>query len=128
MLKDMESIKITVDSREPQHIIALLLEMGAEVERKTITPADYVLSSECAVERKTAGDFFSSLFCGRLFEQVSSLKEAYEKPIFILEGDIENQLRRRRNPIGIYDLGRASRIAFNLCHFIADELDKVEEA
>jgi ERCC4-type nuclease len=94
----MGSIKITVDSREPQHIVALLLEMGAEVERKTITPADYVLSSECAIERKTVGDFFSSLFSGRLFEQVSSLKEAYQKPIFILEGDIENQLIRRRNP------------------------------
>ena len=94
----MGTIKITVDSREPQHIVALLLEMGAEVERKTITPADYVLSSECAVERKTAGDFISSLFSGRLFEQVSSLKGAYDKPVLILEGDIENQLKRRRNP------------------------------
>jgi len=29
-------------------------------------------------------------------------------------------------PLGIYDTARASKIAFDLCHFIADELERKE--
>ena len=38
------------------------------------------------------------MFSGRLFEQIESLKEAYCKPILILEGDIESDLCQRKNP------------------------------
>jgi ERCC4-type nuclease len=94
----MDGIRITMDSHEPDHIAALLVELGVQVEKKPITPGDYVLSSECAVERKTVGDFFNSMFSGRLFEQAESLKNAYAKPMVILEGDVESELSRRKNP------------------------------
>lgn len=61
--------EMTVDSHEPDYIAALLVQLGVDVERKTITPGDYVLSSDCAVERKTVDDFINSMFSGRLFEQ-----------------------------------------------------------
>ena len=97
-MRDSTSIKITVDSHEPGYILALLIQRGVDVERKTITPGDYVLSSECAIERKTVGDFLNSIYSGRLFEQVDSLKEAYLKPIVILEGDVGLELELIKNP------------------------------
>jgi len=91
-------MKIIVDSREPKHIPSLLLELGVEVERRNITPGDYIVSSDCAVERKTIADFMSSLFNGRLFEQTGALREVYSKPLLILEGDVEKDLEQRKNP------------------------------
>ncbi len=97
-MKGCNSIQITVDSREPGYILALLLQRGVDVERRMITPGDYVISSECAIERKTIGDFVNSIYTGRLFEQVDSLKEAYLKPLVILEGDIGLELEEMKNP------------------------------
>ncbi len=93
---------IVVDSREPEYVAALLVEMGVEVIRRAITPGDYVLSSECAVERKTVRDFVNSVYSGRVFEQVESLRRAYSRPILILEGDIEEELEMRSNPRAIW--------------------------
>ncbi len=91
-------LQIVVDSREPDYVPALLLERGIEVERRTITPGDYVLSSNCAVERKTVNDFVNSVYSGRVFVQVESLREAYNMPILILEGDFEEEIAQRKNP------------------------------
>jgi len=91
-------VKIVIDSREPDVIAVLLLQLGVEVERRSVTPGDYILSSECAVERKTTQDFFNSLFSGRLFEQVERLKAAYTKPLMIIEGDVGEELTNRLNP------------------------------
>jgi len=91
-------VKIVIDSREPDVIAVLLLQLGVEVERRSVTPGDYILSSECAVERKTTQDFFNSLYSGRLFEQVERLKAAYTKPLMIIEGDVGEELASRLNP------------------------------
>jgi ERCC4-type nuclease len=91
-------IKIVVDSREPDVIPVLLLQLGVDVERRSVTPGDYILSSDCAVERKTTQDFFNSLYCGRLFEQVERLKASYTKPLMIIEGNVGEELAGRLNP------------------------------
>jgi ERCC4-type nuclease len=91
-------VRIIVDSREPRNVEEHLARLGAAVERRTISPADFVLSSDCAVERKTVSDFMASLFSGRLFEQATALKGAYSKPLVIVEGDIEMELRKRQSP------------------------------
>ncbi len=72
---------IIVDDRE----IAMTRYLGnARVKR--IEVGDFVISDRIAVERKTADDFVSSLVDGRLFDQAAKLKEAYEKPLIIVEG------------------------------------------
>ncbi|RLI19666.1 hypothetical protein DRO47_06075 [Candidatus Bathyarchaeota archaeon] len=78
--------EIIVDFREAFSIKLKLSELGSRVAEKSITPADYVLSENCAVERKTLKDFLRSIYDGRLFEQVERLAKAYEKPILIVEG------------------------------------------
>ena len=107
-------VKIVVDSREPDVIAVLLVQLGVEVERRSVTPGDYILSSECAVERKTTQDFFNSLFSGRLFEQVERLKAAYTKPLMIIEGDVGEELVNRLNPRAFWGALLKLQMDYNL--------------
>ncbi|ASA77867.1 DEAD/DEAH box helicase [Thermococcus sp. 5-4] len=84
-----KGIVVYVDNRElrsgvPKH----LKELGAEIEVRTLDVADYVVSEEIGIERKSANDFIQSIIDGRLFDQVERLKRAYEKPVIILEGEL----------------------------------------
>jgi len=90
--------EIIVDFREAFSIKLKLSELGSRVVEKFITPADYVLSENCAVERKTLKDFLRSIYDGRLFEQVERLAKAYEKPILIVEGYTLQGLEDVENP------------------------------
>jgi len=81
-------LRIVVDEREaPSGVPALLKGMGLQVEHRMLEVGDYVVSSDCAIERKEARDFFQSLYSHRLFDQVYHLSEAYEHPVLIVEGD-----------------------------------------
>ncbi|NJF25004.1 DEAD/DEAH box helicase [Thermococcus sp. Bubb.Bath] len=84
-----KGIVVYVDNRElrsgvPKH----LKELGAEVEVRTLDVADYVVSEDVGIERKSANDFIQSIIDGRLFDQVDRLKRAYEKPVIIIEGNL----------------------------------------
>lgn len=91
-------MKIIADIHEPDVMMVLLSALGFEVERRVITPGDYIISNECAVERKTIQDFLTSLFQGRLLDQMNRLKDAYTKPILLLEGNLAWELNGRKNP------------------------------
>ena len=91
-------LNIIVDTREPDSLVALLSQMGVNVERKQVTPGDYIVTDECAVERKTVNDYMNSLFQGRLMEQMIRLKEAYKRPLLIIEGNLAYELEGRKNP------------------------------
>ncbi len=80
---------VIVDSREASivpKVVEELKGLGAEVKTATLPSGDYIVSSACAVERKTVRDFVHTLMRRHLFEQLFELKEAYERPIVILEG------------------------------------------
>ena len=80
---------IIVDSREASSapkIVKGLREAGAEIKIQALPKGDYVLSDCCAVERKTVSDFVYTLTRRYLFEQLFMLKEAYSKPIILIEG------------------------------------------
>ena len=49
--------------------------------------ADYQVSDEVAIERKTAKDFVDSMIDKRLFKQARELSEEFKRPLLILEGD-----------------------------------------
>lgn len=72
----------------------ILRDWGLDVVTQSLSVADYVLSDEIALERKSGNDFVSSLFGedkvgqGRLFNQVRMLKETYSKPGLIIEGSL----------------------------------------
>ena len=80
-------IPLIIDSNEPEDIPEKLRDLGVEFEIKKIAPGDYVLGP-VGIERKTLSDFFGSLVKKRLFEQVQRLRDAYPRPLLILEGDL----------------------------------------
>ena len=87
--KDDEQPTIIVDSREANSaakIVKGLRERGVNVKTDTLEKGDYILSDECAVERKTVHDFVYTLTRRYLFEQLFKLKEVYPKSLILLEG------------------------------------------
>jgi Fanconi anemia group M protein len=86
---DAQEPTIIVDSREANtatKIVKGLRERGVNVKIATLEKGDYILSDECAVERKTVHDFVYTLTRRYLFEQLFLLKEIYPKSLILLEG------------------------------------------
>jgi Fanconi anemia group M protein len=80
---------IIVDSREANtaaKIVKGLRERNVNIKIETLEKGDYILSDECAVERKTVHDFVYTLTRRYLFEQLFKLKEVYPKALILLEG------------------------------------------
>jgi len=80
---------IIVDSREANtaaKIVKGLRERNVKVKIEALEKGDYILSDECAVERKTVQDFVYTLTRRYLFEQLFRLKEVYPKSLILLEG------------------------------------------
>jgi len=87
--KKGEEPTIIVDSREAssaEKIVKGLIERGVNVKTELLEKGDYILSDQCAVERKTVNDFVYTLTRRYLFEQLFGLKEAYPKSLIVLEG------------------------------------------
>lgn len=87
--KDAEEPTIIVDSREASgasKILKGLEEQGAVVSVQFLDKGDYVISDECAFERKTVKDFVYTLTRRYLFDQLFLLKDAYPKPFILIEG------------------------------------------
>ena len=87
--KNGEEPTIIVDSREAStaaKIVTGLIERGVKVKTATLEKGDYILSDQCAVERKTVTDFVYTLTRRYLFEQLFRLKDAYPKSLILLEG------------------------------------------
>ena len=79
---------VYADSREGNSkVIRHLTEMEIDVQVRAMAVADYQVSDEVAIERKTAQDFADSLIDKRLFKQAKELSEEFKHPIMIIEGD-----------------------------------------
>lgn len=93
-------VDFTMDVHEPKAIARHLKDLNVPFTVKKITPGDYVVG-EVGIERKTLGDFFSSLVRKRLFDQVFRLKSCYQTPIVLVEGDL-NDITTHRNPAALW--------------------------
>ena len=84
-----EETTIIIDTREAssaKKITAGLIEKGVNVKTAMLEKGDYILSDQCAVERKTVNDFVYTLTRRYLFEQLFRLKDVYPKSLIVLEG------------------------------------------
>ena len=83
-----QELVVYVDSREGNsRVIRALDTIGVKVKVNTMSVADYQVSEDVAIERKTAKDFVDSIVDKRLFKQARMMMEEFKKPILILEGD-----------------------------------------
>lgn len=79
-----------MDEREKSSRVPMSLRgLGVIVLFRRLTVGDYIVSEDCAVERKTVRDFVNSISGGRLFDQVYRLSSSYSKPTLIVEGDVD---------------------------------------
>lgn len=67
-------------------ILRELENLNVEVKIKSLVVADYQISQEVAIERKTDKDFISSIMDKRLYKQAKELVENFKKPLIIIEG------------------------------------------
>lgn len=95
--KDSEDkIIVYVDSREQaSSVVKELHARDAEIKVKQLDVGDYVLSDQIVVERKTISDFLQSIVDGRLFSQLVSISSNYDRPLLLLEGDLDDLFTER---------------------------------
>jgi len=80
--------KITADDRERAGgVPEELRKLNIRVYFTKLPVADYVLSQEVAVERKSTRDLVSSIYDSRLFAQAASISSSFAKPYLLVEGD-----------------------------------------
>ena len=105
----LEDLRIIVDERERKSGIPELLKaVGMAVEMKTLPIGDYIVAPETIVERKSIKDLMASVFDGRLYDQCTRLKEHFEHPIVLVEGNVDEIEEIADNPLVFY--GALSRV------------------
>jgi ERCC4-type nuclease len=99
----LENLRIIVDERERKSgIPELLKSVGMGVEMKTLLIGDYIVAPETIVERKSIKDLMASVFDGRLYDQCTRLKEHFEHPIILVEGNVDEIEEITDNPLVFY--------------------------
>ncbi|MDE1769979.1 MAG: heavy metal resistance protein CzcA [Thaumarchaeota archaeon] len=99
----IEDLRMVVDEREQKSGIPdLLKQIGVKVEMMNLPVGDYIVAPETVVERKSVSDFISSVFDGRLFDQCNRLKEHFEHPTIIIEGNVDEIDEITENPLVFY--------------------------
>ncbi len=108
----LDKLRIIVDERERKSGIPdLLRAIGINIELKTLPIGDYIVAPETVVERKSIHDLVSSIFDGRLFDQCNRLKEHFQFPIILVEGNLDEISNITENPLIFY--GAISSIALD---------------
>lgn len=79
---------VFVDHRESKSgVVRELSNLGVEIKTSTLSVADYQVSPDVAVERKSAQDFAGSIIDKRLYKQARELVDNFNKPLLIVEGE-----------------------------------------
>jgi Fanconi anemia group M protein len=87
--------KIIVDHRESKDIIKEIIKEEIEVEVKQLDIADFIIQTKdlnnniqnVGIERKTIQDLLNSIIDKRLINQIILLKENFDIPLVIIEGE-----------------------------------------
>lgn len=114
-VKPEEDIKIFADYREKgSGVIKALVELGVKLNLEKLNVGDFLCSSRVAVEFKTVPDFIDSIIDGRLLEQAKSLKQNFERPIIIIEGEQDIYTVRNIHPNAIRGLLATLTISYGI--------------
>ena len=89
MLHPGQSVLIRADHREAGSatLEGLRAIEYVDLQVEQLDVGDYVLSPQVVVERKSAPDLVASILDKRLFSQVERLKQAYERVVYLVEGE-----------------------------------------
>ncbi|MBI2579934.1 MAG: hypothetical protein HYW27_03455 [Candidatus Aenigmarchaeota archaeon] len=87
VFRNENDVVIYADTRELGSKVAAILRKTCTLREKALDVGDYLLSDSVACERKTCDDFLQSLTDGRLFEQIGNMKNNFDSPLLVIEGD-----------------------------------------
>lgn len=111
---DVET-KIFADYREKKTgTVKELIELGVNLKLEMLSVADYVLSPRVGVELKTKEDFVNSIVDGRLLEQIKQIKQQYERPLLILQGEQDLYSIRNVHPNAIRGMIGTIAVSYNI--------------
>ncbi|MEM4729482.1 MAG: DEAD/DEAH box helicase [Thermoplasmata archaeon] len=80
--------EVVVDNRElSSGVVRELSKLNVRVSPRQLAVGDFILSDRVGVERKESRDFLISLLEGRLFQQLRALRNAYMRPLLLIEGE-----------------------------------------
>jgi Fanconi anemia group M protein len=124
-IQGAENFEIICDNRETASpVVRNLSLIGINIRLEQLDVADYVISNRAGIERKAAKDFNDSIKDGRLFRELIDLKDNFERPILILEGDPFGDSNINENAL----YGAISSIILNIGITIYRTVDPLETA
>jgi Fanconi anemia group M protein len=95
-LKKEEKTKILIDYREKNSLVPFELKnKNLEIEFSELKVGDYIINN-IVIERKTVGDFISSMINKRILKQIENLNQC-ENKLLIIEGIEEKELYNEKN-------------------------------
>jgi len=107
--------RVIADERERQSgVPERLSKLDVRVYYSRLAVGDYVVNPEIAAERKSIGDFVSSVYDGRLFAQASALSSSFRKPYIIVEGDVTKVSGLVKNLASYYGAIASITLAYDL--------------
>jgi len=81
-------VLIFIDTREANSgILDYFGQYDCNIQKKMLLYGDFVVSDRVVIEKKLVQDFIKSITDKRLFQQMRSMKDNFEKPILIIEGE-----------------------------------------
>ncbi|MDH5400877.1 MAG: helicase-related protein [Candidatus Heimdallarchaeota archaeon] len=99
-MEKKDQFEVYIDHREKNlEIHNELLKYDLNLIILELPVGDYVLSDLVAIERKSISDFCQSIINNTLFDQLIRLKNYYEKPLLILEGENKYDCSLSKNAI-----------------------------
>ena len=82
----MSKVLLFVDTRESS-ILEYFKQYDCTVQKKMLLYGDFICSDRVCIEKKIIKDFIQSITDKRLFQQLRAMKDNFEKPILIIEGE-----------------------------------------
>ena len=114
-LEEKSELLIIADNREGgSGVIKKLKEAGMNIKMETLSTADFIISSRVGIERKTPKDFVDSIIDKRLLHQLKDLKQNFEKPLIIIEGEEDIYSQRRIHPNAIRGMLATIAISYGI--------------
>lgn len=108
-------LKVFADFREKASgIIKELVDMGVSISLRSMEVGDYQLSSRVGAEYKKVPDFVDSIVDGRLLDQVKDIKQNFERPVIIVEGEEDIYSQRKVHPNAIRGMLATITISYGI--------------
>jgi len=82
----MSKVLIFVDTRESS-ILEYFKQYDCIIQNKMLLYGDFICSDRVCIEKKIVKDFIQSITDKRLFLQLRAMKDNFERPLLIIEGE-----------------------------------------